>query len=177
MDKAELRKQMKEAEKAFLASGRQNAETSAIWRRVEGTEQFRNAGTVLLYMAIPGEVPTADFIKKWQSSKRIVIPRVNGELLDLCEYDPQRMQEGYKGILEPAADAAIVNPEEIELALIPGVAFTRSGARLGRGKGFYDRLLPQLKCPCAGIGFSFRWVDVIPTDPWDAPLTDLYVNP
>ena len=124
-----------------------------------------------LYMDIPGEVPTGDFIRKWYSTKRIVIPRVNGEQLDLCEYDPQKIQEGYKGILEPAAEATIVNPEEIELALVPGVAFTHSGARLGRGKGFYDRLLPKLKCPCIGIGFSFRWVDEIPTDPWDAPLS------
>ena len=171
MDKAELRKQMKEAEKAFLASGKQDAEAAAIWRRVEESTLFRNAGTVLLYMDIPGEVPTGDFIGKWHTIKRIVLPRVNGEMLDLCEYDPHKMQEGYKGILEPAADAAIVNPEEIELAFVPGVAFTRSGARLGRGKGFYDRLLPQLKCPCTGIGFSFRWVDVIPTEPWDAPLS------
>ena len=171
MDKAELRKQMKEAEKAFLASGKQDIETAAIWHRIEESSQFRNAGTILLYMDIPGEVATGDFIRKWHSAKRIVIPRVNGEQLDLCEYYPEKMQEGYKGILEPTADATIVNPEEIELALVPGVAFTHSGGRLGRGKGFYDRLLPQLKCPCIGIGFSFRWIDEIPTDPWDAPLS------
>lgn len=162
---------MKEAEKVFLASGKQDTETAEIWHRVEESEQFRNAGTVLIYMDIPGEVPTGDFIRKWYSTKRIVIPRVNGELLDLCEYDPQKMHDGYKGIQEPTADAAIVNPDEIDLALIPGVAFTRSGARLGRGKGFYDKLLPLLICPCIGIGFSFRWVDEIPTDPWDAPLS------
>ena len=171
MDKAELRKQMKQAEKAFLASGKQDIETAEIWHRVEESEQFRDAGTVMIYMDIPGEVPTGDFIRKWHNTKRIVIPRVNGEMLNLCEYDPQKIQEGYKGILEPAADVTIVNPEEIELALVPGVAFTHSGARLGRGKGFYDKLLPLLKCPCVGIGFSFRWVDEIPTDPWDAPLS------
>ena len=87
-----------------------------------------------------------------------------------------RLQPGYKGILEPTPDATPVSPGEIELALIPGVAFAgERGAfsRLGRGKGFYDRLLPSLRCPKVGICYPFRLVDSLPTDPWDIPLDGL----
>ena len=172
--KREIRKSMKKLEEDFLSHGDVRGESEAIWRQVEESEEFRNASTVLLYMAIPGEVPTREFIDKWSGRKRIVIPKVNGEELDLYEYDPSRLQEGYKGIQEPSEDAKKVCPEEIDLALVPGVAFTGEGSRLGRGKGFYDRLLPHLKCPCAGVGFSFRWIDEIPSDPWDVSLQSGY---
>lgn len=168
--KKDIRARMKELETEFLASGKAERETAEIWAAVESDPLFSKAETVLAYMDIRGEVPTGEFIGRWKGSKRIVIPRVNGERLDLCLYDENRLREGYRGILEPSAEALQVKPGEIEFALIPGVAFTEKGERLGRGKGFYDRLLPELDCPCCGIGFSFRMVDSIPTDSWDFPL-------
>ena len=168
--KSDIRARMKELEAIFLASGKAGKETEEIWAAVESDPLFSKAETVLVYMDIKGEVPTEAFIRKWTEAKRFIIPRVNGDTLDLCEYDESKLQQGYKGIREPSAGAPAVNPEEIDFALIPGVAFTREGLRLGRGKGYYDRLLPKLDCPCCGIGFSFRWIDKIPSDPWDVPL-------
>ena len=177
-DKIEIRRTMKRLEREFLSAGRDVAETEAIWKKVEESEAFRKAATVLIYMAIDGEVPTESFIGKWNGVKRFVIPRVCGEELALYEYDPAHLIPGYKGISEPAEDAVEVQPESIDLALVPGIAFTKEGGRLGRGKGFYDRLIPRLNCPCAGIGFSFRWIESLPLDNWDAKLsTDLSVNP
>ena len=167
---------MKKLEADFLASGGAAKETEEIWRRIEQTGAFAHASTILLYMAIEGEVPTENFIRKWHGSKRIAIPKVNGESLLLYEYDPEKLQPGYKGIAEPAGDAVQIGPEEVDLALVPGVAFTRKGGRMGRGKGFYDRLLPAMDCPKIGIGFSFRWLEDLPADPWDAALTDLSGN-
>lgn len=167
---------MKRLEADFLASGKAAAETEAIWSSVERSRAFAHATTVLLYMDIAGEVPTRDFMDKWRGRKRIAIPKVCGDELVLYEYDPQKLQVGYKGIPEPSEDAAVIAPEEIDLALVPGLAFAKTGKRMGRGKGFYDRLLPTMACPKAGIGFSFRWVEDLPSDPWDAPLTDLSGN-
>lgn len=171
MTKSEVRAQMKKLEAEFLASGKADAETAQIWRSVEECPAFRNAGTVLAYMAIPGEVPTEEFIRKWMSRKRIAIPKVNGDSMDLYLYDPDRLQPGYKGIAEPSEDAVRIEPEEIDLALVPGVAFTKDGKRLGRGKGFYDRLLEKHVPYTIGIGFSFRWLPELPSDPWDVELT------
>ena len=170
MTKQEIRRETKLRRKEFADSGKEVSETDSLWEMVESLPEFRCAGTVLLYMSIDGEVPTGGFIDKWRSSKKIVIPKVVGNDLLLYEYDPDRLTEGYRGIAEPADDAVQVGCTEVDLAIVPGVAFTRSGIRLGRGKGFYDRLLPSLTCPKIGICFSYRILPNIPSDPWDVPL-------
>ena len=142
-------------------------ETAEIWSRLEALEEFRSARTVLMYMDIDGEVPTRSFIARWAGSKRIAIPVVKGEDIELRLYNPDALTEGYMGITEPTDDAPFVSPSEIDLAVIPGIAFTREGARLGHGKGFYDRMLPMLGCPRLGVCFDYRIVSSIPTDPWD----------
>jgi len=171
MDKKDVRNLMRILEKECDGS-----ETDAIWSRVERCEQFRQADCVLIYSSIPGEVPTHGFIRKWENQKRFVLPAVSGDGLVLREYDPEHLAPGYMGIVEPDAEAREVSPEEIGFALIPGVAFMKKGERLwrlGRGKGYYDRLLPRLGCPKAGVYFSFRLLDDIPLDSWDQPLDDI----
>lgn len=161
---------MRLRQKDFAASGKETAEAAALWAKVENLPEFSSAGTILLYMSIEGEVPASGFIEKWRTVKRILIPKVAGDDLLLYEYDPDRLTQGYRGILEPAEDAVQAEYSDVDLAIVPGVAFTRSGIRLGRGKGFYDRLLPRLTCPKAGICFSYRIIPDIPTDPWDITL-------
>lgn len=109
--------------------------------------------------------------------KRFVLPLVVGDRLVLKEYTgPESLVPGYRGIFEPSADAITVSPEEIDFAVIPGVAFDRKCRRMGRGKGFYDRLLPQVGCMKVGVGYDCQLLDGIPTDPWDVPL-DAVVTP
>lgn len=161
---------MRLRQKDFAASEKEMPEAAALWAKVENLPEFRCAGTVLLYMSIEGEVPASGFIEKWRASKRILIPKVAGDDLLLYEYDPDRLSKGYRGILEPSEDAVRAEYSDVDLAIVPGVAFTRSGIRLGRGKGFYDRLLPHLDCFKAGICFSYRIIPDIPADPWDITL-------
>lgn len=146
-------------------------ETERLWTALEKEEAFATAGTILLYMSIPGEVATGEFIRKWYPNKRIAIPLVVGDSLILKEYNPDLLHEGYKGILEPSDDSVTILPENIDLAVVPGIAFTQSGKRLGRGGGFYDRLIPALHCPVFGICYPFRIVKDLPTEPWDRLLT------
>lgn len=174
MTKNEIRQEMKRREAKFLASGTARTESARILGRIEALPEFASARTVLVYSAIPGEVLTDGFLRCWHGRKRLVLPRVCGDDLELCEYDPAHLAPGYRGILEPSADAVAVGADEIDFALVPGVAFARRPdgrlSRLGRGKGYYDRLLPHLKCKKAGVFFDFRLVDEIPTDDWDVPI-------
>ena len=97
------------------------------------------------------EVQTHAFIEKWSRSKRIILPVVTGDELELRVYTgPQDLAIGSYGIAEPTG-APFTDYETIDLAVIPGVAFDRYGHRLGRGKGYYDRLLPQIPAPKAFV--------------------------
>ena len=80
------------------------------------------------------------------------------------------LQKGAFNIWEPDDTCPIVGLQEIELIIVPGVAFDRSRNRLGRGKGFYDRILTQLEIPKIGICFDFQLKEHIPTEAFDEKM-------
>jgi len=141
-----------------------------IGKKLEALPGFRTASTVLLYASVPGEVPTQEWIGKWKEAKRIVLPRVVGDSLELREYVPGLLQEGKFGIEEPAPSAPQVDPGEIDFAVIPGVAFDREGRRLGHGCGYYDRVLSRLSCLKVGVALPFRIVEKVPADEMDVKM-------
>lgn len=164
--KKQLRREVRAAKDAMSGQERQEA-SEMIMRKVEELEEFEEANTVLIYSSLPDEVLTDAFISRWYERKRILLPVVQGEDLILRQYSPEHVREGYKGIMEPDETAPEASPERVGLALIPGMAFDRSGGRLGRGKGFYDRLLPQLHCPLIGLCYACQIVDEVPRDSFD----------
>lgn len=166
--KKELRKRLRGLSKTFSSDTEAVCKASErIFSHLEELPEFQSARTILAYCALPDEPQTVDFLRRWSFQKRLVVPLVEGERLSLREYFPDHLHKGYCGILEPEGDDTKVSPEEIEFAIIPGVAFSPDGSRLGRGKGFYDRLLPSLNCPLVGVCFDFQMVEKIPSDPWD----------
>ena len=175
LSKGEIRKQIAALRREALADSAVAASCDKIWDAIGAMPQFAAARTVLLYASLPDEIPTAAALEKWEGAKTLVLPVVQGDTLVLRKYDPCRLEAGYKGIAEPDGSCAAVRPEDIDFAIVPGVAFDRIRMRLGRGKGFYDRLLPQLHCPCVGVALPCQIVDRIPADPWDVPLTNIAV--
>lgn len=159
---ASLKKMMTEEEK--LRS------SDAIMSSVERIPEFMAASTVLLYYALPDEVRTEKFIRKWHGKKTIALPVVSGDDLVLKKYDPDFVKPGYMGIPEPTEQAADIPAEAIGFAVIPGVAFDCGSNRLGRGKGFYDRLIPSLRCMKAGVAYDCQIVDSVPVEQFDKPL-------
>lgn len=140
-------------------------------QRLEETDLFRQASCVALYHAIPGEVQTAEFIEKWHEEKKLLLPVIEGNDLHLVLYTGKdSLKAGVFGILEPTEEAQTVSEEEIDLMLVPGVAFDRQHNRLGRGKGYYDRLLATLKAPKVGICYDFQLLDTIPTESFDKKM-------
>lgn len=141
-----------------------------ILSKLESLDLFLKADTVLLYHALPDEVQTSAFLSRWYGRKQLVLPLVVGDDLILKEFSKDKIVPGYKGIPEPSDDAVTIDPSEVQLAVIPGVAFDRLCNRVGRGKGFYDRLIPSLKCPLVGLGFDFQVVDQVPVEIFDRKL-------
>ena len=122
--------------------------SAKIMERLEETDLFRQASCIALYHAISGEVQTAGLIEKWYREKKLLLPLIKGNDLQLLLYSgKESLKAGAFGILEPTEDCMAVPENEIDLIIVPGVAFDRQRNRLGRGKGFYDRLLSTLNVP------------------------------
>ena len=170
--KRELRKQMALLKKQYHEqNNRFSAEIMAV---LEAHPLFQSAQTVLLYHSLPDEVNTHSFIEQWGEKKRILLPVVVGDELELRLFTPSvSLANGAYGIAEPTGEA-FAKYDEITFAVIPGVAFDHTGNRLGRGKGYYDRLLPHLsKAFKVGICFPYQLVKTIPTEPFDIPMDSI----
>ena len=174
MDKSEEKKLLRREirlRKALMSDAEKASAAVSVAAQVEALVQYADAQTILAYCAIPDEVGTSELIAHaYACGKTVALPVVVGDCLELRKYDPAKLRPGYRGILEPSDDAERVSPSEVDLAIVPGMAFDPHGHRLGRGGGFYDRLIPQLHCPLVGICFSCQLVPSIPLEPFDLPV-------
>lgn len=171
MTKSEVRQEIKRR-KAACSLEERAALSSAVISLLSETPQWQQAHTVLLYHALPDEVETRELIQQALSSGKVVLlPVVVGDDLELRRLPtPNAVHEGAFHILEPDG-TAFTDYAAIDLAIIPGVAFTYDGHRLGRGRGYYDRLLSRLtNVYKLGICWPFQLVDTLPTEPHDISL-------
>lgn len=142
---------------------------SQVFDLLEKTAAFIMADRILMYHSLPDELQTHAFLKKWNSRKQFFLPRVNGVNLDILPYDESRLELGAFHIEEPSGNDT-VDADSIELIIVPAVAYDRSGNRLGRGKGFYDRLLQESKATKIGVAYEFQIYDELPVEPHDVPV-------
>lgn len=115
---------------------------------------FVRAGTVCCFVGLPDEPDTRPFLTAaLEQGKTLCLPRVRGKgELELCAVSSLAdLTPGVFGILEPRADAPILPPEMLDLCVVPCLAGAPDGHRLGRGGGYYDRLLPRLRPDAAGV--------------------------
>jgi len=147
--------------------------------QIIGTEEWQKADNVLLYCALPDEIDLELLLQDATGcDKHVYLPVVEGENLTIKVFDPSHIaKQGKFQILEPTSACMVLNDlSGIDLAIIPGRAFTSQGDRLGRGKGYYDRILSKLKCPKWGVAFHCQMVKELPTEAWDIPLDKIFEN-
>jgi len=170
-----LRKLIK-LKKANVSAQEMVLKSETVFTRVERLPEFIHAKCILAYMALGDEVQTRPFIEKWVGKKRIVLPIVKGNDLELREYTLEgNLVRGESfGIMEPHS-GRLVELTEIDLAIIPGVAFDRENNRMGRGKGYYDKLLANSKFYKVGVCFDFQLVDAVPIDDFDEKMDEVII--
>ena len=171
-DKSALRRRMRAAREGWEAEYRQEAD-AAIARHVLASEAWRAAGTVFAYVSVGCEVDTRALIEAaLREGKRVCAPRCLGkgrmearEIAALGALVPAAY-----GLLEPAEDAPLVPPEEIDLILVPCLAADRSGHRLGYGGGYYDRFLESAAKPSICLCRRLTLLDGVPHAEHDAAV-------
>jgi 5-formyltetrahydrofolate cyclo-ligase len=143
-----------------------------ITEHVENLHVFRSSRRIALYHALPDEVQTVSLLERWHKSKQLLLPVVIGNELVMSPYASEsELLPGSFGIMEPQGELPPDEPPSLDLIIVPGVAFDRDKSRLGRGKGFYDRLLADLDVPTIGLCFDFQLFTQIPTDAHDCRMS------
>ena len=163
--------------KALLSAqsvGERSRKSRVIQEKLLENQAFQKAGTVCFYVALPQEVDTHDLIERSIGlGKRVLVPLVDLENKELKLKEIRDLRKdlapGTLGILEPVSHTKIAELREAECILVPGLAFDEKGHRLGRGGGYYDRLLQGLPATITKIGlaFSFQVVPQIPLEAHD----------
>ena len=171
--KAELRLSLEEAKRRHELAWYQ-VQSRLVLGNLLALPTWQEARRVAVYLATRREVQTGEILlAAWQSGKTVFAPVYRQEIaaygLVACE-ERTPVRRGAFGINEPLA-SGLVNPSEIELVLVPGVGFDRAGSRLGRGGGYYDRLLAEMPgAKKVGLAFSFQVVPEVPVGAHDLSM-------
>ena len=146
----------------------------ACQERLLDLRELATCRTVALYAAHGHEVPLELVgARLRERGLEVVLPRLAGAELELCPVtDPGALVRGAFGLREPPPAAPVIRPQQVDLFVIPGVAFDRMGNRLGRGGGHYDRLLARARADAVRVGLCYgeRLLAQLPIDEWDIPM-------
>ncbi len=152
---------------------KRDTKSKLIKQKLFRAQAFKKAKVVMFYISFDGEVNTQDMIKEAQKLGKIIAVPVCGKnrRIKPCRLDQHnRLKNGLYGICEPVARRSI-NLQDIDLVVVPGLAFDKQGNRLGRGKGYYDCFLRQLPKETVSIGLAFDF-QILPL----VPATDTDVS-
>ncbi len=173
MPKRELRQELRRKLAAIPPVELQQRSALAC-RRLCETAEYRRAEVIMLFLSTPNEVDTTQLaLQAWADSKRVLAPRVTWDQRRMLPIEIQSLasgvEDGYMGIREPV-EGLPVPVADIELVIVPGLAFDEQGNRLGRGRGFYDRFLAHRDfhgVACA-LAFENQIVPSVPVSETDA---------
>ena len=178
MNKAQIRKNMM-AKRWALTSAYVSDQSDRVYERLVSLKEVCRAEKVMTYSHFSNEIKTGK-LAGWLlfNKKHVFLPVVDGDILLVADMSSTCFEMNDFGIAQPEkATACMIEPEELDLVIVPGLAFDKKGNRIGFGKGFYDELL--LKTPNAikiALAYDFQIVDEIPCEEHDIKM-DLVVTP
>lgn len=162
--------------KQLMPQAERERQSSVICQRLLAHPRFHSARTILLYYSLPDEPDTHEVVRQWCLEKTVLLPVVLGTHLVLRQVKPDvKMAAGAFHILEPQG-RDFEDWANVELAVIPGVAFDGQGRRLGRGGGYYDRLLSAPSMAGVykiGLCFDFQNHVDFPCEPHDVAVDEV----
>ena len=171
MDKAALRKQIREKKRAMTEA--QIVEASArLGELFAASEAYQKAESIYGYLPYNQEVRTVPMLERAiRDGKRVAVPKCYGdEMRFIWMEDLSRVEKGYAGIPEPIEDGPVAD-DETALVLMPGLAFDPQGHRIGYGGGFYDRFLAdEPGHPTLALCYDFQMLPELETEEFDIPV-------
>ena len=175
--KSILREQIRARLKS-ISPERRAAGSAQLCARLAAEKVFADAKTILFFAPLAGEPDIWPLLpEKLAAGKTVALPRFDAAkesyVAAVVKNPATDLLAGKFGVREPAAACPVVALNQLDFILVPGVAFNLNGRRLGRGKGFYDRLLHSVSGATCGVAFDEQIVDAIPVEPHDICLTHI----
>ena len=175
-EKAALRARMRE-ELSKLAPAKRATEEELVTAAIQATPEWRDARIVQVYRSVATEFSTVGLANAaWRAGKVVCFPRVTQwgglelhQVASWTDFVPGPMY----GIPEPKHDAPAIRARDVDLGIVPGLAFDAKGGRLGRGGGHFDRLVPRLD-RAWGVAFDCQVVKVVPREGHDRPVDRVF---
>ena len=161
LTKDELRRQL---------SAKRPLSSHGLSEKLIALAQDLDVQSIASYVPLASE-PDVSAFNSWANGKSLSFPRIDGD--DLI-FSTGELLPGPYGLMEPTG--ACVEITDIELVVVPALAADRTGNRLGKGKGFYDRVLPRFKAVKVAVVFEEELLDELPTQAHDMPV-DYVVTP
>lgn len=132
--------------------------------------EYRHIGC---YMPMADEPDLTDLFVAWAHERHIYLPKVCSSQ-DIAFYPFEGLDRlvpsGQYRILEPHGEERPIAPSDLDLIIVPAVAYDQAGYRLGRGKGYYDRYLAHCRAYKVGVTLGLMPIESLPRDPWDIPM-------
>ncbi len=176
MDKQTIRKHMKQKRLLYDKTTLLSYSTNII-NQLYKHPIYKQSTLIGVYVSLPLEVSTLDFILQTLKTKRVCVPKVENQIMHFYEIKSlDDLKPGHFQVLEPITDAYI-HPSSIELMIIPLLAFDKNLYRIGYGKGYYDKYMSNnFHGYKLGLAYDFSYIDHIPYDQYDITLDDIIVN-
>lgn len=171
MDKQTLRRMIREQKRAMTTEQIEQA-SARLGEKFAVSALYQQAKTIYGYLPYNQEVRTVPMLQRaLDEGKRVAVPKCYGDEMRFIFLDDlSQVESGYCGIPEPIADGPVAN-DPTALVLMPGLAFTERGERMGYGGGFYDRFLAaEPNHPTLALCYAFQMVEHIPTEEFDIPV-------
>ena len=171
MDKKALRREIREKKRA-MTEEEIILRSEKLGQLFAQSEAYRKAKTVYGYLPYNQEVRTVPMLEQaLREGKRVAVPKIYGDTMKFLYLDDlSRVEKNDMGIPEPIADTPVAD-DKTALVLMPGLAFTKQGDRMGYGGGFYDRFLAEEPDhPTLALCYDFQMVDSLPTEEFDIPV-------
>ena len=135
--------------------------------------EILHAQTICIYLPLPEEVDTKPIIEEFfRLKKTVVVPKVSGDRLELHAISSfNNLQKGTFGVLEPSDSCPLIGIPEVDVFIVPGIAFDTQGFRIGWGKGYYDTVLAGITVPRIGLAYDVQLIAHVPHTSYDVPMT------
>jgi 5-formyltetrahydrofolate cyclo-ligase len=150
------------------------------------SEEYKKAEKIFIYISYSSEIDTKSIINKaLKDNKKIYVPRTEFKIrrMDAIEITSlDNLTESSYGTLEPGVGESYIDPNELDLIIVPGVAFDRNGGRMGYGAGFYDRYFKKInkdnamKIKKLALAYDFQVIERVPMDKNDMPIDNIITD-